>query len=411
MNIYKESVLPNGLRIITSEDKNSDLATFAIFIKAGSRYEKADEFGYAHILEHMLLKGSKKYPSVLEISAARDRMGAMSNGSTNPERIYFFIQAAKNNLPKMFDILVDSVLYPLFDKKVLENEKAVIIQEINRSKDNFASMLWRTSNEKIFKGHSLGHDVLGSEESVTSTNRERLLNYYQKLFTSDRMAVVAIGGISHKVVLDFSKKFFNKLQRGRPISKFGIPKFHGGTFFQKAPSKQTFIVFKYAMPELTLKELTALGILSDYLGYGQSGLLKQELRHKSGLVYNVGSGIESYQDANIFYIDASTTRPEEAIAIIRQTIKNVEKTLNAKIVREMKEQATSVFLRMLANPTTELKILSGFWTLENRLVVPSEVIKLIKGVSREDIISAKRKYLKSENLLIATLGEKEVKIK
>ena len=124
---YKETILANGLRVISNE-LDSPISTIDIWIKAGSRYEDKDQLGYAHILEHMLLKGTKTRPTSFDFRVAMDRVGAISNAMTYSEFSRFFVQVASDYQDLMFELLADALLNALVDPTVLENEKKVIIE-------------------------------------------------------------------------------------------------------------------------------------------------------------------------------------------------------------------------------------------------------------------------------------------
>lgn len=405
MNIYNESILANGLRVITSENPSSELATISVWIKVGSRGEKEGEFGYVHILEHLLGKGTKKYPSALEFNKEKDRVGALSNALTGSERICAFIQVAKNYSEKMFELLADMTLHPLLDAKVLENEKQVIIQELYRVKENYVKRLWIESMSKAFENHPLAHPILGSEQTIFSATSEKLTEFHGKFFIPGNAAIVAVGGLTHQDVLKFAEKFFSQWQQKEPaVDDLPPPQIKPGFIFIKAPTKQTYLAFNYIGRKITMEEIAAFNIVENYLGYGQSAFLLQELRHKRGFVYHISASNTLLRDANLFRLETSTTKPKETTEVILDIMGNFEKNFSEKIFKELKEQTLSVFLREISDPMKELFFLGSGWRLNGRLVSLSEMINKIKEVSYGDIIALKNSHLAKNNLLIAAIG-------
>ncbi|MEK7123911.1 MAG: pitrilysin family protein [Patescibacteria group bacterium] len=406
MNIYQESILPNGLKIITSENPNSEIAAISVWIKVGSRNEKEDEFGYAHILEHLLSKGTKKYPSAFELSAAKDRCGALSNAITGPERIYAFIQSAKNHSEKMFELLADMILNPLLDAEILENEKQVIIQELYRARENYSKLLWIESMSKVFEGHPLAHPVLGTEATIISATSEKLREFHRNFFRPDNAAVIVTGGLAHQAVVELVKKFFSNW--GQEIVITGdspLPQIKPGFIFEKSPTKQTYLAFNYSGRKITMEKSLAFNILENYLSYGQSAFLLQELRHKRGLVYHISASNILFRDANLFRLETSTTKPKESSAVILDIMDNFEKYFNEKIFHTLKEQTLSVFLREMSDSLKELNFLGNGWRLYERLISPSEIINKYSDVSYGDIAAIKNSHLSKNNLLVAAIGE------
>lgn len=405
MNIYKETTLNNGLKVMTSENQNSEIVTISFWIKIGGRNGTDEQLGYAHILEHMLMKGCKKYPSIFEISIARDRVGAASNAFAGPERIFLFIQVAKNHIGKMFELLADSILNPLIDSDVLENEKKIIIQEFNRAIDNHTKRLWRLCARTIFKEHPLSRDVLGDEKSINSANSQKIKKFYQQYFSPHESAIIVIGGVSHDKVLSLAEEFFKNWEGVKMINNIQQIIFQPASVFETMTSKQIHLAFGFIGPKPNFKEAILLELIENFLGYGQSAFLYQELRHKKGLVYTLAVNNNIYKDANLFYIATSTIKPKEIIDTVSEVMNNIEKYLTVQIFEEMKYQVISIFLRILNDPMSELNFMGTNWRFYDRLIIPEEFISAIKNSSYADIIDIKNKFLNNNNLTIATVGE------
>lgn len=406
MNIYKESILPNNLKVITSENPNSDIVTISFWAKAGGRNGIDEQRGYAHILEHMLMKGCKKYPSIFDISVVKDRVGAASNAFAGPERIFLFIQVAKNHLEKMFELLADSVLNPIIDSNVLENEKRVIIQEFNRAMDNHARRLWKLSMSTAFKNHPLSRDVLGDEKSISSANSEKIKEFYRQYIFPNISAIIVSGGVSHDKIVFLAQEFFGGWKKNEAIDDSAvIEASEEKTAFDFMTSKQTHLSFNFIGPKPDFKEAILLKILEIFLGYGQSSIFYQELRHKKGLVYTIAVNNTIYKDANLFFMSTSTTQPKEALNIAPIIIDNIENYLSEQIFEEIKEQTIGIFLRLLNDPMNELDFLGSNWRFYDKLMTPNEFIAVVKESSYDEIINVKNKFLSKNNFFIAAIGE------
>lgn len=404
-NTYKETTLSNGLKVITGENPNSEIVTFSIWVKAGARYESSEQLGYAHFLEHMLLKGTEKYPSTFEVGRVKDRVGAISNAFTGPERIYFFIQVAKDNLEKMIELLADAILNPLLDANELENEKKVVIEEMRRSKEDYPKHIWKVLLRETFEGHPLSQNVLGSEESIGAVTPEKIKDYHKKFFVPSRSAFVATGGVSHETILPLIEKYFSDWSGEYIADDLHTPNIKEGNFFEKSQTKQTYLIFAYAGQNITPKESAAFEILKNYLSYGQSSLLKEELRNKRGLVYGISASNTPYLDANLFSVETSTAKPKEVIDIVSSGIDNLANNFNENLFEELKNQTANVVLRQLSDPFFEMFIIGNGWRMYGKLISPEEFINEIKNVSYDDILAVENKFLSKDNLFISAIGE------
>ncbi|MBI4919748.1 insulinase family protein [Candidatus Azambacteria bacterium] len=403
--------MPNGLSIITSENKNSEIVNISVWIRAGSRYETKEQRGYAHLLEHMLFKGTKKFPSSFKVNVNKDRVGALSNAFTGPERIYFFIQVARKHAEKMFELLADIILNPIIDAKVLETEKQVVIQEIKRVSDDYFKYLWKETYKKIFQNHPLAQDPLGEEESILKAKAENLREYHEKFFIPNRSAIIVTGNISHNKILKLTDRFFNNWKRGFEFDNLKSPPgARDRRMHIEKNNSQSQLIFDFVCPAIGIKEYSIFEIVKNYLSYGSSSILNQELRQKRGLVYNISSSISAHRDAFLFSIETSTTKPLKAIKVILENINNFEKNFDKKVFTELKDQTLNILARQMNDSLNELKFLGLFWNLHGKLITPKDYIGIIKKATYRNILDAKKKYLTEDNLFISTLGKSDFKL-
>ena len=270
MIIYNNSQLENGLTIITAEDNNSDIVTISVWIKAGSRYETPGGYGYAHILEHILLRGTKRHPSVISFHAPIDNIGAAKNGRTGHERMYFFIQASKEHFEAMFALLAEIFTEPLFDPDVFADEKKPIMQEFATRIDNLSQNIYDRSFENSFPEHSLSNLIIGNAEMTTAVTLDRVREYFKQLFIPGNMAVVVTGNVSHDVVVKSAIKHLSS-QDNRdeevPPAVRDIPSPHP-FFYGKTSSKQSYISINFSGEKLSEAERLSADLLANRLDYG-----------------------------------------------------------------------------------------------------------------------------------------------
>ena len=412
MKIYKESKLDNGMAILTSEDSNADVVTISVWLRAGSRYEQKEERGYAHILEHMLLKGTKKHRSIFDLNVIMDRAGAMSNAATNMEMVRVHIEVIKDRLEDMFELVADIVRNPLIDEGVLENEKKVIIQEYDRSYDNPASRLWIESSKRIFEGHPLSQDALGDKESIRAATADRLKKYHKRIFIPQRMAVVVTGGASHEKKAELARIHFGDMaaHTGVEVDNFSNPIPRRGFAFEKVSTTQTQLNFNFLSAVTNARESAAMDIYANFLGYKHTSLLYQILRHELGLVYNVGVSHAQYSDAGLFYIATSTTNPQDAIPVIIDRVINAKKYFTEELFNAYKEQLINIVTRKTSASSDGIGYIGDSWLHFGKLIAPDEWKNIIRGIAYDEIIEMIERLVTKDNLFVMAVGEKEFQI-
>jgi predicted Zn-dependent peptidase len=405
MKTCKETRLQNGLTVLTVEDLNSMVATLSLSLRAGSRYEGPNESGYAHLIEHMILKGTKKRPSAESVGLVADRAGALLAAETNINYINIVAQSVNDHIPTIIELLADLVINPLFNEKTLENEKRIIIQEIHRARDN-RSILWFESTSRLFGEHPLGNNVLGDGKTIQSATSGKLRTYYSNFFTPNRAVLIINGNMDSDKLIALIENDFAKWKNNNEIKerkKFPIP--HKGEIFIRTPGKQTQLYFNFVCLNVEPKILIGLKFLAHILGYGKAPFLKQELRHKSGLIYSLGVNIIASPDAALFYISTASTEPKEVVEIVKKTINDFENALTERVHSEFQSQYRNFLMRVSVNPFTEIDILREFWMAYGILMPLDKMIKIISSLGHQEILNIKNKCLSEKKLFITEFGE------
>ncbi len=410
MKIYRESILTNGLSVITVEDKSRETVSAVMWISAGSRYEKQDERGLAHLVEHMLIKETKIHP-LEQLGEYVDRIGAYLNANTSVESISIRTQTTKPHYVEMLEILAEIVTQPIIKPKTLENEKKIILEEIVRFNDGRGARIGVESMKLIFENHPLSQNPLGNKECIMNATTTQLQKYYDTYITPNRSVLIISGDIIHEDIISLAQKYFvsSWKQGGKDIDKSKIfPTQKLGSRFVLEASNQTQLFFNFVCPNIQLRELAMLELIANTLGYGRVPILKQELRHKEGLIYAAGANISKFRDAALFYISTATTRPKEVIENVKHILAKLDDLYNnEEKFREFKEQFKNVLTRKITSQKEEIELLWILKKLTGRLIEPQEMIQIIDSLTYNDITALIKKFLSPNNLFITAFGEKD----
>lgn len=379
----------NNLNTICVEKSGSDTASLLFVVKAGPKYEDDKNWGYGHFLEHILLKGTVKRPTVEDLNYIIDSKGAFINAYTGSEYINILTHFNKKDAEEVFELLSDIVKNPLLNEKTVENEKKVIIEEMRRKKDNPSLYIWDVNLENIFKGNSLSKRPLGSEKFILTVTKTGLKDYYNKFFKAKNSALICSGGIvKNEFEKLIHKYFFDFNNRNDLIKNICTTNNQNGSYyFEKANNSQSYIIISYLFLNLNKKESFALAILANYLGYGGSSLLKQEIRHKKGLAYSVKSGTNLYNENDVFYISTATTHPAEIVKIVKVLLKDIRINFTEKDFKIAKDQFMGVFLRNIESPLNEANFIANSWLKYGEFLTAKKVIEIISNIKYEEILT------------------------
>ena len=174
--------LSNGIRVVYLH-ASSQVAHLGVTILAGSRFEGENEEGLAHFLEHCIFKGTKKRKA-FHILSRLDSVGGELNAFTGKEEICIYASFTKNHVKRASELLADIALNSSFPLKEIQKEKEIVLDEINSYLDSPSDKIFDDFEAYLFKGHTLGNNILGTKESVNSFTHENLLDYVGRFFTA-----------------------------------------------------------------------------------------------------------------------------------------------------------------------------------------------------------------------------------
>lgn len=313
----KIGTLSNGLRYIYHHQPNTSSIAVLILVRYGAGFDHIP--GTAHLLEHILFKGTYKRPNTKEIMAEFNSVGSVFNAYTSKTFTGYHCKAAYHHLEQNIDLLSDLVINTNFYTSEflveLEKEKQIVIEELKAIKDNNKSSMYEIIDKNIFKG-SLGDSAQNDIESIQSITLDKLVSTYKKYYVGSNIIVSVNGNLGkHKDNLEnLLEKYLGGMPKGSPNNKYFDSRFINDTI-----SKLNII----SKPELT-KAIISLSYLDE--GYKNkenyylmelfrlvfvdltSGRLFQEIREKRGLIYSIRSSHFLYDDLGYLSIVTSTEK-------------------------------------------------------------------------------------------------------
>ncbi|MFH0770875.1 MAG: pitrilysin family protein [Candidatus Peregrinibacteria bacterium] len=320
--MYTVSSLSSGLRVLTAPGDGTAAVTVHVFTGAGSRYERRNERGISHFLEHMFFKGGKKYRSTRDVSMAIDSVGGDFNAFTGKEYAGYYVKVAAESVPLACDVLSDMLLHASFPATDIERERGVIMEEERMYQDTPMYRAGWDFEELLFGDHPLGWDTIGTEKVIRSVTQKDFSAYKHLLYTPDNLVLVFAGKIAEREAMHLAKEYFSPLSGKKkrvfePFLKFEQKKL----FLRTKATEQAHLVLGVPAVSALDPDHFAHKLLAIILGGNMSSRMFLNIREAKGLCYYISTETDSYLDAGVLSTRAGVdqSRLSEAIAdIVRE---------------------------------------------------------------------------------------------
>ncbi|MCX6764555.1 MAG: pitrilysin family protein [Candidatus Nealsonbacteria bacterium] len=407
--MYKKTTLSNGLRIITIPMKGTKAVTVLVTVGTGSKYETKENNGISHFLEHMSFKGTKKRPSSLEINETIDRIGGFNNAFTGKEETGYWAKADSKYLDLLLDWVSDILLNSKLGEKEIENEKGVIVEELNLRFDTPIVYIEDFWEEMLYKNQPAGWSLGGEKENIMKLKRPNFLDYLKNYYSSKNIIICIAGNINSKIVEKKINKYFKNINTRNPKSKLKViekqKKPEAALHFKDAG--QTQIALGVRGFNLFQPQRIAQALLAKILGGFMSSRLFILMRDKKGLTYYVRTSSESYTDTGylVTWTGVDNNRVEEAIKLILkeyQSFKN--KKIDKSELQKAKENIKGNLTLSLESSDAQASFYTDQELLTGKILNPEEIFKKVDAVTVGDIQKLAKDIFKPEKLNLALIG-------
>lgn len=394
--------LRNGLQVVFSPEKNSDVVHAALTIGAGTRDELPHEQGMAHYIEHCLFKGTKKR-NTLDILGGLDSVGGELNAYTTKEETCVYGSFDRIFLERGLELIGDIVFHSVFPAAELKKEKTVIIDEIQSYLDSPSERIFDEFEELQFSGNALGHNILGTEKSLLSFTRKHVLDFIARNYRPERMTLSVSGKLSERRLMELVRKIFDQniqcdVQHGRvkPEEKKSFKE------KRKYATFQDHFVLGGQAYEREHKKRTAFVLLNNVLGgNAMNSRLNLSLREKHGFAYNVEASYLPYSDTGIFTVYFGTdhrnlNKCEELV------MKELQKLRKEKFSTSQLKQAKTQLKGQISisdeNRLNRTLSLGKSLLLYGKIHSLQEVFRRIDKVSSADLLEVANEVYDESNL-------------
>lgn len=344
---YNTYTLDNGLRIIHLPS-DSKVVYCGYQINAGTRDEEPGEEGLAHFCEHVTFKGTERRKA-WHILNCLESVGGDLNAYTNKEGTVYYSAILKEHIARAVDLLSDIVFHSVYPQAEIDKEVEVICDEIESYNDSPAELIYDEFENILFKGSSLGHNILGTAEQVRSFTTEDALRFTRKLYRPDNAIFFAYGDIDFKKLVKLVRRALADDDSGK-LAAEKLPKNYpsvgeeiaGQTIVMQKNTHQAHVMIGTRAYDVNDDRRMPLYLLNNILGGpGMNAKLNLALREHNGLVYTVESTMVAYGDTGTWsiYFGCDEHDIKRCLRLVRKELdRMMEKPLSDSQLKAAKKQ-------------------------------------------------------------------------
>ncbi len=411
----QEFRLSNGMRLIVQEDKRAPTVVHMVWYRVGSMDEQSGTTGVAHVLEHMMFKGTKKLKPG-EFSAKVAALGGRENAFTGKDYTGYYQQVEKTRLEQVMALEADRMQNLTMDKEEFAKEIRVVMEERRlRTDDQPLSLLFEALNATAYVAHPYKNPVVGWMNDLQNMTAADALGWYQRWYAPNNATMVVAGDVDAKRVRELAEKYYagipaKTLPKSKPQqepAQTGIKR-----LVVKAPAENPFLVLAYKMPKLLDvdkdDDVHALDVLAAVLDGYDNARLPARLVRTERIANSVDAGFEPVARGPVMFTFSGV--PAQGISVDQ-----LEQALRAEITRIATDGVSAAELKrvktqLIASQVYKRDSVFGQAMEIGRMEMAGisfrqmdKIIEKLSAVTPEQVKAVAQKYFGDDQLTVATL--------
>ncbi|MFI4871058.1 MAG: M16 family metallopeptidase [Phycisphaerales bacterium JB058] len=383
--MFKERTLDNGLTIIAEPDASAHSSAVGFFVKTGARDEPTPLMGVSHFLEHMMFKGTPNR-SAAELNQAFDDIGARNNAYTSHEVTCFYAHVLPEFAGTATELLGD-MLRPALRQDDFDTEKGVILEEIAMYKDNPFWVLYEDLAEKHFVGHTLGHRVLGTNDSIRELQRDQMQGYFDERYSADNTVVSLAGDIDFDKACEQIERICGSWKR-TGVTRDNTPPAAKDQRVELTDDRfgRAYMLMLSPAPSAQDDRRYAATLLTQILGAADNSRLHWALI-ENGLAEEAQAAFEAHDGVGEYYVYASgdPDRIEEIERVVDTEISGLLDSLTQDDLDRLSGKFATSFTIGAERPADRMQRIGRRWTLLGEYRTLDEELERIRAVSLKDL--------------------------
>ncbi len=402
--------LDNGLQILGQRMPDLESVSVCFYVRTGSRDEHDPAiYGVSHFLEHMVFKGTQ-HRDAEQITLAFNEMGAEFNAFTSVEQTVYYARILREYLPKAIDLLSD-MMRPRLDATDFSLERNVILEEIARSEDVPTSQAYRRMMQTYFAGHPLGHDVLGTRESIGALTVEQMREYATRRYAANNLILALAGNFEWDEVRALAEEKCGAWAQGEEgrLAEPYAPPGNAANIVVRPQQKQQIVLL--ASPSVSEQDpdLYAMHLAAMVLGDGTGSRLFWNIYQK-GLAETAAASLNALDNTGLLLSIISTT-PEHAPAVlelVRAELRGLQEDgVQEDELRRAKDKLVSRTVLDGDSAFSRMQDLAYTWVAKREVRSIQDELALIEAVTVADVRRVLKRFPVTERQVLTTYGPLE----
>ncbi|KAB2903481.1 MAG: insulinase family protein [Anaerolineae bacterium] len=401
-------VLENGLVVLLKEVHSAPLISFWVFYRVGSRNEQTGQTGVSHWVEHMMFKGTPRYPAGV-LDREIDRNGGIWNAQTSFDYTAYYETLPADRIDLAIEAEADRMVNALFDPEETESERTVIISERQGSENS--PMFWL--NEEVqgmaFRVHPYHHTIIGDMADLETMTRDDLYHHYRRYYAPNNAIVVVVGAFASAEMLEKVKAVYGGIHPGDappPVVRKEPPQMGERRVNVERPGSTAFIEVMYRAPAVSNPDWFAFAALDSILG-GPSGPGGGNIDNKTSRLYRgvVETGIAASASGHLYMTsdpfgytitlavndDRTLEEAEAALDAVLDGLKT--NPITQKELDKAKKQAKAAFAYATEGVTGQAYWL-GYAEMLDSYTLFTDFVSRLEAVTLEQVQQVAEQYLR-----------------
>lgn len=400
-------ILPNGLTLLLRESRLAPVAELQIWAQVGSADERPHEAGLAHFHEHMLFKGTERR-GVGEVAGEVEGVGGRINAYTSYDVTVYHTTVPNEGLEVGLDVLVDAVRFSIFDPEEIAREIDVVLEEIRRSEDTPLHVASDALFAAAYAQHPYRLPILGTPESVSSFDQAKVRAFFERWYTPENLAVVAVGDFDVERVAEAVRAAFADMPSGgarreRPSEP---PQAALRSALLRRPFARATLELGWPVVNLAHPDAPYLDLLAFVLGEGDSSRLVRRVQERDAVVDRIDASCYTPLDPGLFGATAGCD-PERTLAAVEAIVREVQWVRREPVRESELEKARANFLASehfeRESVSGQARKLGSFHFLAGDYRAEAAYLEAIRTATPEDLLRVAEQYLAPERLNVAAV--------